>query len=267
MRPTWKLKKIDIKNKRILFTVIVVLILLIISIAITSGQFNVGEPVEAVAQSDHGISRCGDIIGFCGKDSKGDIKEYSWDFGDGNQSDEMNPSNIYNESGWFNVTLKVVSPEGRSDSVQLEIGIQRMDRLIEETFGRTIELNPGARQGRGPVIHAIRPNIGTPSVSGDWLFNDAIGTFTLEVLFFTEEVIVTYKDEMRTATFQDIRFNLEIPPDDLPEDIVSVHATVWVEQGGWNGGLFTFVVVYPVTVWTHSRGPSRSYARHRRIID
>ena len=42
----------------------------------------------------------------------GQIDSYNWDFGDGNTSDEQNPVHIYNDSGFYSVSLTVDGPNG-----------------------------------------------------------------------------------------------------------------------------------------------------------
>ncbi len=46
--------------------------------------------------------------------SEGKIEKWHWDFGDGNSSDEQNPSHIYKEAGRWVVILTVEGPEEKS---------------------------------------------------------------------------------------------------------------------------------------------------------
>ena len=52
--------------------------------------------------------------------STGDITTYSWDFGDGNTSVQMNPSHVYSEGGGYLVSLEVSGPGGE-DKAHKEI--------------------------------------------------------------------------------------------------------------------------------------------------
>ncbi|MBL7209941.1 MAG: PKD domain-containing protein [Dehalococcoidia bacterium] len=52
--------------------------------------------------------------------STGDITTYSWDFGDGNTSVQMNPSHVYSEGGGYLVSLEVSGPGGK-DKAHKEI--------------------------------------------------------------------------------------------------------------------------------------------------
>ncbi len=58
--------------------------------------------------------------------SKGFINSWLWNFGDGQTSNEQNPSHTYNQSGTFTVSLKVTGPDG-SDTETKEnyINVQR----------------------------------------------------------------------------------------------------------------------------------------------
>ncbi|MBW7936824.1 MAG: PKD domain-containing protein, partial [Flavobacteriales bacterium] len=52
------------------------------------------------------------------------INNWSWDFGDGNQSTAQNPSHVYLDSGWYNVTLQVQSSVGCRDTVVIPVYIK-----------------------------------------------------------------------------------------------------------------------------------------------
>jgi hypothetical protein len=51
-------------------------------------------------------------------DSTGDIIIWNWNFGDGNTSDEQNPTHEYEESGTYTVTLQVFNDAQGSDTEQ-----------------------------------------------------------------------------------------------------------------------------------------------------
>ncbi len=54
---------------------------------------------------------------------------YSWTFGNGNTSTAVNPSQVYYESGFYNVSLRVVNANGCSDSISLPSIVQVFDTL------------------------------------------------------------------------------------------------------------------------------------------
>ncbi len=246
--------KIDLKKwlfsdrKRSIISLIIILIL-IIAIFGTSILINIStssEDVEARITIGNQITRLDEGVLLDAGNSTGDIKEYHWDFGDGNTSSNVSIIYHYEFAGWYNISLKVSNADGASDNAQTVIGVQNADRHIEETFGRTYIIIQEGRLGRGPRIGDIQPNIGMPSMRGTWFINGAYGSYTFEVLFITEGRSVTYLDEGSTATREDLQFNLEISSVEFPDDIQSVSATVWVERGGWSDGSYMFDVEYPI---------------------
>ncbi|MCG8465278.1 MAG: PKD domain-containing protein [Xanthomonadales bacterium] len=56
-------------------------------------------------------------------DSDGNIVSYSWDFGDGTNGSGVTTSNVYSNSGSFNVTLTVTDNDGASDSASQTVTV------------------------------------------------------------------------------------------------------------------------------------------------
>lgn len=81
----------------------------------TSGQ----APLE-VAFSSEGSS-----------DSDGDELSYSWDFGDGNTSDEANPTHTYTENGTYSATVTVSDPGGRTGSAGVIVTVGNTAPTVE----------------------------------------------------------------------------------------------------------------------------------------
>ena len=73
----------------------------------------------AVPQANFSVSVEEETICFTSL-STGDITTYSWDFGDGNTSVQMNPSHVYSEGGGYLVSLEVSGPGGE-DKAHKEI--------------------------------------------------------------------------------------------------------------------------------------------------
>lgn len=244
----FELKKLlfsDRKRTIISLTIIIILIIAILGTSVVVKISPSSGIIEAKITVENQITRLDEGVFLDAGNSTGDIKEYLWDFGDGNTSSNVSIIYHYELAGWYNVSLKVSNADGESASAKLVIGIQNADKHIEETFGRTYIIIQGGRLGRGPAIDGIHPNIGMPSMRGTWWINGAYGSYTFEVLFFCEERSYSYIDEGSTAYREDLQFNLDISSDDFPEDIRSVDATVWVERGGWSDGSFVFDVEYP----------------------
>ncbi|QTD49174.1 PQQ-dependent sugar dehydrogenase [Sulfidibacter corallicola] len=53
--------------------------------------------------------------------SGGSITDWSWDFGDGNQSSSQNPSHTYTQPGRYQATLEVTSNTGLKDTAEAEV--------------------------------------------------------------------------------------------------------------------------------------------------
>lgn len=87
----------------IVIAAIIILSIVIVTLVPESGD---NQPV-AVIFIENEIARIGEPVRFIGEESKGDIIQYRWDFGDGTTSEEQNPTHAFNETYWFNVTLVV----------------------------------------------------------------------------------------------------------------------------------------------------------------
>lgn len=57
-------------------------------------------------------------------DPDGDIMNYSWDFGDGTNSTEQNPTHTFDEEGTYSVTLTVTDNEGATDDTTIQITLE-----------------------------------------------------------------------------------------------------------------------------------------------
>ena len=59
------------------------------------------------------------------KDPDGDIVNYSWDFGDGTNSTEQNPTHTFEEKGTYSVTLTVTDNDGATDDTTIQITLEK----------------------------------------------------------------------------------------------------------------------------------------------
>ncbi|MEO1667353.1 MAG: PKD domain-containing protein, partial [Chloroflexota bacterium] len=80
--------------------------------------------VTAIASAAPLQAAVGDTIQFDSSGSSGDIATYTWDFGDGNTSDQPSPTNSYQTEGEFTATLSLVGQDGStsSDTVTINVG-------------------------------------------------------------------------------------------------------------------------------------------------
>lgn len=96
---------------------------------------------------------------------------WQWDFGDGNTSNEQNPSHVYNQTGTFDVTLSVTNCNGSDTSVPLQITVQDPPAITYDPDSFTVEIDAGAtttealnlcNEGLGDLIGDINlTNTGT----------------------------------------------------------------------------------------------------------
>jgi len=56
--------------------------------------------------------------------NEGDIVEWSWDFGDGTTSEEQNPDHVYDEYGYYDLTLTVIDETGLEDTEERTLKIE-----------------------------------------------------------------------------------------------------------------------------------------------
>jgi len=63
-----------------------------------------------------------------------DMLNWYWDFGDGNSSEERNPSHFYQKSGRYNITLKVTDRSGAESTFVREIVVKNLPPVANFTF-------------------------------------------------------------------------------------------------------------------------------------
>jgi PKD repeat protein len=74
-------------------------------------------------------------------DTDGYIASWSWDFDDGTNSTEQNPSHIYNKTGSYEVTLTVTDNENATDNMTLTITVTSKSTKPDKPWDETIEIN------------------------------------------------------------------------------------------------------------------------------
>jgi len=70
-------------------------------------------------------------------DPDGIIVNWSWVFGDGNNSDSMNPSHQYTDNGTYTVTLTVTDDDGSTDKISKQISIINVGPIASFSFSST----------------------------------------------------------------------------------------------------------------------------------
>ncbi|MEW8382652.1 MAG: PKD domain-containing protein, partial [Candidatus Thiodiazotropha taylori] len=111
-------------------------------IAIANGPYS-GSPGEAVDFSSEGSSdpEMGELV-------------YLWDFGDGNTSNDANPSHVYSESGIFQVMLSVKDSEGAATEVITVASIQEGGQPMAVSINSTSQNGiPGEPVPEQPLIN------------------------------------------------------------------------------------------------------------------
>lgn len=66
------------------------------------------------------------------------IAEYIWDWGDGENSSDMETSHFYNRSGTYNVTLRVINEDGMANQTTIAVTVKK----LEEEFNLTCIILP-----------------------------------------------------------------------------------------------------------------------------
>jgi PKD repeat protein len=118
---------------------------------------------------------------------------YSWDFGDGNLSSAMSPTNTYAANGTYTVTLTTTGPCGTNMSTQVititTVGIEQVTALEVKAFfnasEQSLNVTVPAKDAvitvydmLGQVIHSAKANASTEVIS---MSGAAAGTYMVRV--------------------------------------------------------------------------------------
>ncbi|NOU50925.1 PKD domain-containing protein [Pseudoalteromonas sp. JBTF-M23] len=98
-------------------------------VAKVNGPYS-GNAGEAIAFSSEGSS-----------DAEGEIASYQWDFGDGNQSAQANPSHIYDNAGEYTVTLTVTDSQGLSNTASTEATVAQGQGATPLKRGQAVNIS------------------------------------------------------------------------------------------------------------------------------
>lgn len=242
------------RKKLIAILIGIIIIISIIGIVLTSPILNEEDELLAVAQADKYIVYINDVISFTSEESKGIIKNTSWSFGEGNVSDEPNPTYSYEYSGWYEVHLIITGSSGRTDNTSIIIGVQNLNRTAVRDVGRWVVLNPSRRSGPANSV-VVGPNIAHPTVTISIELDRPLGTF-----IFTIEVTIGQTADVRqqielytetiTLTGGSYLFEYTVEPTDLPDEVSNMYsmvdAVVQIDEGKCQGAIFTLTSEFPI---------------------
>jgi PKD repeat protein len=131
----------------------------------------------------------GDVIHFT-DDSTGEITEWLWDFGDGDTSTEQNPEHVYDNDGFYTVTLTVSNPAGSNSAVMedyITVGSLDITLVMCSQVTDYGEYTPQP----GAVFHEGDPILLYMEISG---FDQNIVPGGFEVWIETQSIVVAEKD-------------------------------------------------------------------------
>ena len=245
------------------FIVVLLIIVIIISGVIGLGIHNImtapQETLKAIPNADKEIARAGDTINFTAENSKGDIKNYFWNFSDGNTSTEVDPSHVFDIPGWYNVTLTIEGKSSNKANSTLIIGIQRNDVFEEGEGGIYRDFNPINPTRLLATVADIGPSIGLPTVECQCDVYRAVGDLEFEislrwVVSQEENIILVYIANIYTdSTFargEDVLFSYIVRPGELPEEMQiyesSIRVSVSTSNGRWDGYVITINAAFPM---------------------
>ena len=93
--------------------------------------------------------------------ASGVITSYSWDLGDGSESEGVTASHIYTQAGSYKITLKVTGSTGQSDSVSQTISVTNTNQLF--SLAGDIAIMAGTEAdgdvNRDPKVNNRVPNV------------------------------------------------------------------------------------------------------------
>jgi parallel beta-helix repeat protein len=174
-------------------------------------------------------------------DLDGTITNYSWDFGDGTSSSEINPIHVYLSDGTYKVVLTVTDNDGRKGVSITTTHISRMTPhkiplSLLESINNTYDLNLKKQfycfdeQGNGVLDTFYDPNkeifvihSGNVNINGNVLFLLSIGDDPIPEFFWN-----TTTDKIIPINYSKGIVDLEI--DDENEQAIQ---TVIVEKASW----------------------------------
>ena len=209
----------------------------------------------AVALADPYFVRIGEIINFNSEESKGNIESLIWNFTDGNESNEPNPSHSFEVPGTYRILLTIFSNEGKHANSSIIVGIQQLDEDLVSTRGRYVDVSPRTWGGPGQPIN-IGPNAGNPTVNIRIEVDRPVGNFWFRVSYYIdrhtddEERHIIYSENV-TLTGGSHVFEHTVEPTDVKDEVSScgnsdLWAGVYIWDGKMQGLTFIFSTTFPM---------------------
>lgn len=138
----------------------------------------------------------------------GTIESWDWDFGDGTNSTEQNPTHAYEETGTYTVTLVVTDDEGEtSDPYTMDIEVTNVPPTVSFTYAPEVNITVNET-----IAFTANVTLGDANISTyHWDFGDETDS-TLEnpehnysaADTYTVTLTVTDENDMEATATQDI---------------------------------------------------------------
>lgn len=119
---------------------------------------DLGEPVKSFYTYTDGKILINQVVTFTNQSESAET--FTWDFGDGTTSTEMNPTKVYPEPGSYNVKLKAVGPGGTGNYAKSIVVIDPDAIVLTDKFLYYIEYNNPIR-----AIRKVSLNLGSVAES------------------------------------------------------------------------------------------------------
>lgn len=246
--------KIDLKRwlfsdkKRIAITISMILIVVIALIGTSTVLNNSSSSeVNAMILVDNEMLRVGETFTYDGGNSMGDIKSYSWDFGDGNTSSNKTGTHSYDLAGWYDINLTVFGHDKQKSNATIVVGVQQIDNRVERNFDRNVWLFSG-RFGTGATLE-VGPNIGNPSLLLEFHLEGAVGNIGYTLWLDQDGRHSQLCEESFTATGGAFDFSKRFEAWDLPLEIQSTNTNIdvhiWIDEGKWSSGSLIYESTFP----------------------
>ena len=117
---------------------------------------------------------------FDASESSGNIENYTWDFGDGNELYGIEGSHTYELPGKYTVTLSVISPNGNSASSQTEITVNFDGFVISDNMECTCAPTAKVTQIDLKIEDDAKNIIGETTVTHDGSSEDCTQRISLQ---------------------------------------------------------------------------------------